>query len=58
MLLLTQAAVALDTMDMRQFQDCRYFLQGTCTAGEACPFAHDEVRRPAHHWTIPALSEP
>lgn len=30
-------------MDLRQFQDCKYFLQGACLNGASCPFAHDEV---------------
>ena len=31
-------------MDLRKFQDCRFFLLGACTKGAACPFAHDEVK--------------
>ena len=30
-------------MDLRKFQDCRFFLLGACHKGAACPFAHDEV---------------
>lgn len=31
-------------MDLRQFQDCRFFLQGSCK-NPNCPFAHDEAKR-------------
>lgn len=31
-------------MDLRQFQDCKYFLQGACLNGASCPFAHDEAK--------------
>lgn len=29
-------------MDLRQYQDCVFFLRGSCR-NTSCPFAHDEV---------------